>query len=144
MVTYADSSFLVSIYVDDEHTKLAQTYLSKNPRPLYLTPFSKSETQHALRLLAFRKIISPEVATRCLLTFDEDQEEGLYGMARIEGGDLFQKAAQLSHRHALELGVRYLDMLHVASALLAKGTCFLTFDARQRKLAKVVGLEVKP
>jgi predicted nucleic acid-binding protein len=52
-------------------------------------------------------------------------------------------ASQLSNRHALEIGVRYLDMLHVASAVLLKADRFLTFDLRQRRLAKAVGLDVK-
>ena len=40
--------------------------------------------------------------------------------------------------------MRYLDMLHIAAALLVGATRFLTFDARQGKLAKAVGLQVKP
>ena len=144
MVAYADSSFLVSIYVDDAHTGIARAWFEKNPHPLALTPFSKSEAEHALRLLAFRRVIPEEVMTRCLLTFEQDREDGLYEPLPVEAGTLFQKAAQLSRRHTLILGVRYLDMLHVASALLAKSSRFLTFDQRQSALAKAVGLEVGP
>ena len=41
-------------------------------------------------------------------------------------------------------GQRTIDLLHVAIALEAKATTFLSFDNRQRKLAKAAGLEVKP
>ena len=41
-------------------------------------------------------------------------------------------------------GQRTIDLLHVAIALEAKATTFLSFDNRQRKLAKAAGLEFKP
>jgi predicted nucleic acid-binding protein len=144
VVTYADSSFLVSLYIADGNTTSANKFLHDNLRPVYLTSFSKSEAQHAIRMLAFRGSIPHDVMTRGLLSFEHDQQEGLYESIPFTAEDLFQKASQLSNRHTLELGVRYLDMLHVASALLINATRFLTFDARQRKLAKTAGLEVKP
>ena len=82
--------------------------------------------------------------TRALLQFEHDEAEGFIYHAAIDDHALFEKAGQLSNRHALEIGVRYLDTLHIASALLMNAKRFLTFDVRQAKLAKAVGLEVKP
>jgi len=141
--TWADSSFLVSLYVDDDHAEIAKAYLSKNPYPIVLTSFAKSEAQHALRMCAFRGDISEDELVRVLLTFERDQEEGFYEPARVDPEALFPKTAQLSHQYALSHGVRYLDMLHIASALLARSRRFLTFDKRQGKLAKSIGLEIK-
>ncbi len=143
MVTCADSSFLVSIYNVDEHNDRAITYLRENPHPIHLTPFARSETQHALRMLAYRRMISEEKMTRALLTFEQDQEEGFFTPVALDAATLFSKAAQLSQRHALDTGVRYVDLLHVAAALAIEGIRFLTFDERQRKLAKRAGLETK-
>jgi len=143
-VTYADSSFLVSLYVQDSNTERAKKYLSRNQSPLLLTIFSKSETQHALRTLAFRKLITIGEMTQGLIHLERAQEEGVYELQPGVPDEIFQKATQLSHRHALEIGVRYLDTLHIASALLVNAKRFLTFDARQGKLAKAVGLEVRP
>lgn len=144
MVTYADSSFLVSTYITDGNTQAANHFLQRNANLILLTRFSKSEAQHAMRMLVFRGIIPHEVMTRGILTFEHDQHEGLYEMLPLAAEDLFHQVSQLSNRHALESGVRYLDMLHIASALLANATRFLTFDKRQGKLAKAVGLQVKP
>jgi predicted nucleic acid-binding protein len=143
LVVYADSSFLVSLYVEDGNTIEARDYLAANVGPIQLTSFSRSEAGHALRTLVFRKLISLEELTRCLLILERDLTEGLYQLQPLRADDLFAKASQLSRRHAAEVGVRYLDMLHVAAALLINAKRFLTFDLRQRKLAKTVGLDVK-
>lgn len=144
MVVYADSSFLVAVYVEGGNTEKARSYFAGNPEPVSLTSFSKSEAQHAIRMLAFQKHIDLAKMTRALLQFERDETEGFYEAQALELQNLFLKTSQLSHRHALESGVRYLDLLHITSALLVNATRFLTFDARQGKLAKAVGLQVKP
>ena len=144
MVTYADSSFLVALYADERNSALARAYVGGNAHPICLTSFSKTETEHALRMFAFRKLIALDEVTQCLLLFEEDQGSGIYHLLIISSEELFSKASQLSKRYGLEFGVRFLDVVHVAAAVLAKATIFLTFDARQGKLAKAVGLVVKP
>jgi predicted nucleic acid-binding protein len=144
MVTYADSSFLVSLYIQDSHTVEARKFLVSHSFSVLLTNFSKSETQHAIRTLAFRKMITIGEMTQGLIHFERAQEEGVYELRLSTPDELFENAAHLSNRHALEFGVRYLDMLHIASALLLNAKRFLTFDARQAKLAKTVGLHIKP
>ncbi len=143
-MTYADSSFLVSLYIQDSHTEQAKAFLAANSHAVILTDFSRTETQHAIRTLAFRKLITIGEMTQGLIYFDRAQAEGVYDLHASEPDQLFREAGRLSNRHALEVGVRYLDMLHVASALLSSANRFLTFDMRQGKLAKAVGLQVKP
>jgi predicted nucleic acid-binding protein len=144
LVVYADSSFLVSLLVKDRNSDPAKSYLALNPETVSFTSFSKSETQHAIRTMAFQRNITFEEMSRALLQFEHDETEGFFTFVKIDNDLLFAKADQLSNRHALEIGVRYLDTLHVASALLTKASRLLTFDVRQRKLAKAVGLDVKP
>jgi len=144
LVIYADSSFLVSLYADELNSARARTYASGSAHPICLTSFSKAETEHALRMFAFRKQIALDEMTQCLLLFEEDQGSGIYHLLIIGNEELFNKASQLSKRYGLELGVRFLDVVHVAAAVLAKANIFLTFDARQAKLAKAAGLQVKP
>jgi len=55
--------------------------------------------------------------------------------------DAFELCADLARRYGPKLGVRTLDSLHVASALELKAERFWTFDERQAKLAKAVGLK---
>jgi predicted nucleic acid-binding protein len=53
----------------------------------------------------------------------------------------FDVCPQLARRYAAKLGLRTLDTLHVASALELKAERFWTFDDRQKKLARAVGLK---
>jgi predicted nucleic acid-binding protein len=144
MVTYADSSFLVSLYIQDSYTLEARRFLASHSFSVLLTNFSRSETQHAIRTLAFRKMITIGEMTQGLSHFERAQNEGIHELRLGTPDELFENASRLSNRHALEFGVRYLDLLHIASALLLNAKRFLTFDIRQAKLAKTVGLEVKP
>jgi predicted nucleic acid-binding protein len=53
----------------------------------------------------------------------------------------FELCADLARRYGAKLGMRTLDTLHVACALELKVGRFWTFDERQAKLAKAVGLK---
>jgi predicted nucleic acid-binding protein len=55
-----------------------------------------------------------------------------------------REAEDLGATHAERLGVRSIDLLHVALALTLKATDFLTFDTRQATVAKAAGLKVRP
>jgi hypothetical protein len=55
----------------------------------------------------------------------------------------FELCADLGRRYGPKLGVRTLDSLHVACALELRTQRFLTFDDRQRKLAKAAGLNLR-
>jgi predicted nucleic acid-binding protein len=58
--------------------------------------------------------------------------------------EAWEQALKLTRRHSATLGTRMLDVLHVACALVFKPDVFFTFDERQSKLAKAVGLRVLP
>jgi predicted nucleic acid-binding protein len=53
----------------------------------------------------------------------------------------FDLCADLARRYGPKLGVRTLGSLHVACALELKAERFWTFDERQAKLMKAVGLK---
>jgi len=141
---WPDSSFVVSIYIEDQHSAKARRCFAEHAEPLTITEFSRGEIMHAIRLCAFRREISEQQMTQALLRFEHDQGEGFFETADLDSSLLFEKAAQLSQRYALTHGVRYLDLLHIAVALLVKSRQFLTFDARQGRLARAAGLDVRP
>lgn len=58
--------------------------------------------------------------------------------------EAYARAEQLARRHTSKLGTRSLDILQVATALVLKPDVFLTFDERQRRLAKAERLRVLP
>ncbi len=75
---------------------------------------------------------------------DEDLRDGLLVHTPVGWTDVFRRADELSEKHAATEGQRTIDLLHVALALESGAKTFLSFDARQRKLAKAAGLKVKP
>lgn len=75
---------------------------------------------------------------------EEDLSDGLLVHYAMPWTDALRKAEHLSADHAERIGSRSADTLHVAAALLAGAKRFLSFDKRQRELAKAAGLEVKP
>jgi predicted nucleic acid-binding protein len=62
----------------------------------------------------------------------------------IAWSDICRRADELSEKYSAKHGQRAIDLLHVASALESGAKIFLSFDQRQRGLAKAAGLQVKP
>jgi predicted nucleic acid-binding protein len=54
---------------------------------------------------------------------------------------VFDRCVQLTQQYASRVAMRTLDTLHVASALELGAERFWTFDERQAKLARAVGLK---
>jgi len=139
VTVYADTSFLISLYLPDRHTSEVERRLSSRPS-LWMTPLHVAEWTHAVEQHVFRKAISRSEADRLLQRFEEHPSQNLWREAPLPDR-AFEICAQLAHRHAARLGVRTLDTLHVASALELKADHFWTFDARQAKLALAAGLK---
>ena len=57
--------------------------------------------------------------------------------------DVLQVADELGEKHTAALGVRSLDLLHVAAAVTLGAKKFLTCDARQLALARAAGLRAE-
>lgn len=135
-----DTSFLVSIYVTDRHSPDARLRIS-SVSPPRLTELHQAEWAHAIAQHIFRGQLSPGAAQQVEKLFEQDRAEGIWLSAQI-GENAFDVCANLGRRYGPKLGVRTLDSLHVASALELNATRFWTFDDRQLKLAKAVGLDV--
>ena len=144
VAAYADSSFLISLSVEDANTAAAQRFMSRHPAVLPFNPLHRLEVRNGLRLRVWRaEIDSPRLAA-ALRQIEQDLEEGMMIHQAMPWTDALRRAEQLSADHAERIGNRAADTLHVAAAMLAGARRFLSFDKRQRALAKAAGLEVKP
>jgi len=137
--TYADTSFLVSLYIPDVHSLEAERRMASNPA-VWLTPFHVAEWTHAVEQQVFRRAASRTEADQSYERFRQHRESGLWVEVAMPES-VFDVCAQLARRHGAKLGLRTLDTLHVASALELKAERFWTFDERQKKLARAVGLK---
>jgi predicted nucleic acid-binding protein len=141
---YADSSFVLSLYCDDQNTEEARRFMARHPAALAFNPFHRLEVFNGLRLRVHRGEMTREERAAALRRIDENLSDGILAHSPLPWTDALRKAGQLSADHAERIGSRAADTFHVAAAMLASTRRFLSFDKRQRELAKAAGLEVKP
>src|ERR1700761_3931620 len=137
---YADTSFLLPLYLLDKHSADAQQRMRIRPA-LFLTPFQRAELVNAIFQSVFRTRISEQEAQLVLKDFEQDSHSGLWLNASVSEM-AFTRCETLARKHVSTLGVRTLDSLHVACALELGAKEFWTFDQRQARLAEAEGLQI--
>lgn len=140
----ADTSFLFSLYGNDAHTATAKSWTARQKAPVTISALGRYELGNALRFAVFRKVISLADATASLAAFESDIKTGHLEIVPCDFGRVIAEAERLSALHTLAGGHRSFDILHVAAARVMKAKQFLSFDANQRKLAVISGLEIGP
>jgi predicted nucleic acid-binding protein len=135
---YVDSSFLLSLYVTDQHSAESRERVL-GASSISLTPLHLAEWAHAIAQHVFRRNLTPSEAQRMYLHLEADRSAGRWLEAALPE-HAFDLCADLARRYGPKLGVRTLDSLHVATALQLKTEQFWTFDERQARLAKAEGL----
>ena len=146
MKAYTDTSFLFSLYVQQVHSARAAAYMAAAAGigPLPLTTFGRFELVNAIRLSVFRQQLHPQVAAVDLQTIEADIRSGVLVVMPCDWPAVHAEAERLSAKYAAEGGHGAMDILQVATALIADATDFLTFDRNQARLADAEGLVVKP
>lgn len=140
MVICADTSFLFSLYGNDEFTPRALRWMKSQRNPLTLTSLNEFELGNALRFAEFRKAIAPGEAGMFWAQFESDRSSGRIQIHICNLAGVVDEAKRISAMCTLSGGHRGFDILHVAAALQIKAQQFLTFDDNQKKLAKAEGL----
>ena len=107
---------------------------------LWFTPVHRVEWAHAIAQQVFHRKMSTAEAQQMYRNLEDDLAAGLWLEVTLPEM-VFELCADLARRHGQRLGVRTLDSLHVASALLLKAEQFWTFDERQMKLADAEDLK---
>ncbi|HET9783933.1 MAG TPA: type II toxin-antitoxin system VapC family toxin [Terriglobales bacterium] len=138
-MVYWDTSALVSLYVPDIHSAAAAKALTGHSAAILFTGLHELELTNAIALRVFRREITPLAARQSLAALASDRRQGLFVDAHWPES-CFATAGRLAERTTSRLGCRSLDLLHVAAALELQATGFLTFDKRQRSLARAGGL----
>ncbi len=139
---YVDSSALLKLYLHQPESAAMNSWRARIKGALALTHHGRVEIVNGLCLAAHRREITPEALADTLTSFDEDFTLGWYRTADLLWRAALNRAAELSRIHSPKLGTRSLDVLHVACALELGTRFFVTFDERQQKLARAVGLKV--
>lgn len=142
MSVYLDTSVLVRWYILEAGSKVAVALRAKIKSPIPLSPFHRVEMTAACRLKVFRGELDHIVATQALNDFQTEVEAGLFAPVELGFAAVCKRAELLANVYSDRLGMRTLDVMHVASALELKYREFITADARQGELAKACRLKV--
>ncbi len=118
--------------------------MQRRGEPLPFTPWHRLEVRNAIRLAVFHKLIDLPQSKIQLKQIDVDlRDETLLVHASVDWVAVLREAEKLGAAHAEDFGCRSGDLFHVAAAVELGFELFLTFDERQRKVAKAAGLSVK-
>jgi predicted nucleic acid-binding protein len=147
-VNYPDTSYLCAVYrVQPNHSE-AIAYQGKLLEPLPYTSLLEFEFLQAIELQVFlhatdrSKGYSREHADHLTAIWQANVAAGAVRQVSYDAEAVNTLARAYSRLYTSHGGHRSLDILHVATAIHLRADTFLTFDARQKKLAKAVGLTV--
>ena len=145
MNLYADTSLLISYYINDSHSVSAQAVLHATTDPLPFTGLHRLEMRNALALGVFRRILTSAQVSAAWSDVERDLRSGRLVPQPVNWSSGLSRGstmggAPLSPR----IGCRSLDVLHVSLAKQLDAKEFFTFDERQKSLALALGLTVKP
>jgi predicted nucleic acid-binding protein len=135
---YLDTSFVVSLYLNDRHSLEARRSIVSAP-PLWFTPLHNAEWAHAISQHVFRGELSLSESQRMTARLEEHVAQRRWMPVPIPEG-AFELCADLARQQGPRMALGTLDTLHVACALELRAEQFWTFDERQGKLARVAGL----
>ena len=144
MKGYFDTGLLVKLYILEANSHTAVKLVHDHQTPIIFTHLHETELQNAIRLKCFRGEITRREAQTAINTIRTDFSAGKLFRPSLDWPEIWHQANQLSARFAVQIGARTLDTLHVATATLLKTSKFISFDVRQRTLAKKTGLTVIP
>ncbi len=150
MKAYPDTSFLCALYVPQSTSVAAIAYYQRMIGPLYVSALLLGEFRQSVRYQIFRHSLDStqgyarKTGLEALAKLQSNLAAGALVVTPAEWSDVLALAEQISSQYTTGGGHRYLDILHVATALHLGAEEFLTFDANQSKLAAKAGMTVKP
>jgi len=108
------------------------------------TGLHRLEMRNALALGVFRRILTPAQVSAAWSDVERDLQSGRLIPRPVNWIPVYRAAAQWAALHSPRIGCRSLDVLHVTLAKKLNASAFFTLDERQKSLAIVLGLAVKP
>ena len=133
---YLDTSAFLKLYIREAGSEQVQATVAGQFEPLPVWEILEMEVGNGLKLKVFRGEMEDREAVRQYSLFRQRQAKGFYFVPEIRRAQLMADFRKLSRRTP-RLGCRTMDILHVACSLQIRPKAFLTFDRRQRELAKI-------
>jgi predicted nucleic acid-binding protein len=139
-VTYLDTGCFVKLYYPEPDS--AQVVALIHGKPLCHTLLHELEFVNALQLKIFSGTATANQVAAARALVDVDLKAGVLVSPGGEWKDIFAEAVKLAEQHSRVIGCRSLDILHCATAKVLSASEFITTDARQKRLAAAMGLNL--
>ena len=129
------------MYLKDVNSANAFTYLERTKPRLFLSILTQVEFFNAAERRIFSKHLQRTTADSAYAAFRDDVERGVLRVLDIEP-TIWDRTERLILQNTAAVGCGTADVVHIAAALLLQADSILTFDLRQRELAKRVNLQM--
>ena len=113
MKTYADTSFLFSLYATDVNSARADAWRKANFAPLPFTAFHRLELRNALSLALFQQRLTPAEVQAVWQEVENDCAAGLLLTRDGLWHRMLADAEISALNHTPVIGCRTLDILHI-------------------------------
>jgi predicted nucleic acid-binding protein len=140
---YLDSSVVFSVHSTDNNSREAVRLLQGGSEPPVLTQLCEVEVVNALCLRIFRREITPKQAQESAGDLERNLRNGVFEL-RLFPESAFTRARTLAQMITPVIGLRSVDLLHVAAALELGCNSLYTFDPKQSLAAQHAGLITNP
>lgn len=142
---YWDTSVILKLYVEEEHSSFWQAVAFAQRPPLCTSALTEVEFVFALRQKEQRGELLPGSTTALRDMFGKDVACGHFLTVPI-GSDILEVCRQLPFRKAFEKGqnnLRTLDGVHLATALKMDCRSIATADKRLAIASRLAGLKLE-
>lgn len=133
---------IVKLYFPETLSESVEKYVKENKIIIPFNSFHELEISNAIELKEVRNEISHEEKISIFQALEDDKNSGVLFQYVLPWNRVLEKSSELSRNYSCDVGLRTLDIIHVASAICGDFKKFLSYDGRQNRLAEKVGLEV--
>jgi predicted nucleic acid-binding protein len=139
---YYDSGVLVKLYVREDRSDEVTRFVARRGESVAVNRLHELEIRNALRLKRFRDEIDDVQLAASLGMIAADFAERRLIRHEADWQVIHDEAERLSAVTGATVGVRTIDVIHIAAALTQMATGVVSFDRRQLAAARMSGLRV--
>ena len=135
-----DSGELVRLYVREERSDHVARLVANRAEAIIVNGLHALAVGDALRPKRFREEIDDEQLSASMSMVTGDLASGRLIRSGVDWQSVYVEAERLSVAATTEVGVRTIDLVHVAAALVRGASWLVSLDRRQRAAAGLAGL----
>lgn len=144
MIVYCDTSFLVSFFNEEDvsHPAARELAAKFERHDFVLCEVHQLELPAAVRAATHRAAspVPEHVARRIINRFDRAKTGRLFQNKAVPIADSISMARSLGDAHGWREKHTTFDLWHLGAAWALSAGAFLTFDKRQKKIARLIGM----